>query len=214
MKRLLKVTCIFLSILLLSTACQKETHDFSDEYNPSSDFQYNMEYDDLGLSYITESPDGFFFIDSIYLYYMDKETLSPIPLCKKADCLHDKETDPNKKSNCEAFLGSGDHSVFYFDDAVYILGSDMTGTNAQSYKVQYFLKKYSTDGTFLENVYTFPKSPQAIIRHRGMVYYTYKDVSASNGGNTDGTYKLMAFSLQNKTEKEFVYGRFGGWFPG
>ena len=203
MNRSIRTICICISVLLICSACQNNVPlDFSVEYNPTTDFQYNLEYDDLGLSYITESPDSFYFIDGIYLYYMDKETLSPVPLCKKADCLHDKETDPYKKSSCEAFLGGGDHSIFYYDNAIYMLGLGMKGDNTQSYKKQYVLKKYTTDGTYLEDIYTFPKSPQAIIRHRGIVYYTYQDINTIREGNTNGTYKLMSFSLENKEENE------------
>lgn len=78
----------------------------------------------------------------------------------------------------------------------------MKGDNTQSYKKQYVLKKYTTDGTYLEDIYTFPKSPQAIIRHRGIIYYTYQDINTIREGNTNGTYKLMSFSLENKEEHE------------
>ena len=198
-------------ILAFCSACQKDSsHDFSMEYHPSTDFQYNMEYDDLGFSYMTESKDGYYFIDGLYLYYMDKETLSPIPLCKKADCLHDKETDPYKKSSCEAFLGGGSKNIFYFDHAIYIMKKGLSALDTLSYQSKYTLNQYSLDGTFIETVYTFPALPQAIIRHRGVVYYTYEDISVKGGGNTSGTFRLNSFSLQDKTEHEIVFDDFSG----
>ena len=189
-------------VLIVCSACQKDiSHNFSMEYNPLTDFQYNLEYDDLGLSYITESPDGFYFIDGIYLYYMDKETLSPVPLCKKADCLHDKETDPYKKSSCEAFLGGGSKSIFYYDRAIYLMAAELDETNT-SFKRNYKLKKYSLDGNFIENVYTFQQLPHAVIRHRGVVYYTFEDIATKGAGETSSTFRLFSYSLQDGEEKE------------
>ncbi len=46
-----------------------------------------------------------------YLYYVDKETMEYTPLCNKPNCLHQKETDPMKVTNCNAMVRTG--KLFY-----------------------------------------------------------------------------------------------------
>lgn len=176
------------------------TRDFSDEYKPSTDFQLNLEYDDTGTNYITESEDGFYFIDGMYLYYMDKPSLEPIPLCKRADCLHDKETDIYKKSSCEAFMGNYAPSLFYYDKCVYVVSMETAQVN-EKYTTKYILNKYASDGTFLETVYTFQDEPRSIIRHRDYMYYTYKLISESGSGTTTGQCQIVEVSLKDHSEK-------------
>lgn len=142
---------LLISILLGLSACKQDTSlldDYSDVYHFETDYNINMEYSDAGVSYISESEDGFYFICDLYLYFMDKHTMESIPLCKKADCLHDQETDPYKKSDCEAFIGGDAVSLFYYDNGIYIATREVVGDKPESYRSQYYLKKYATDGTF------------------------------------------------------------------
>lgn len=197
-------TCLLLiSILLGLSACKQDTSlldDYSDVYHFETDYNINMEYSDAGVSYISESEDGFYFICDLYLYFMDKHTMESIPLCKKADCLHDQETDPYKKSDCEAFIGGDAVSLFYYDNGIYIATREVVGDKPESYRSQYYLKKYATDGTFLENTYSFPARPKSVIRHRGYMYYTYENNSSSGEGDVVGSYYLSQVSLTDKSE--------------
>lgn len=172
--------------------------DFSDAYNPDTDFDLPLEYSDTNFTYLTASQTGYYFLDGNFLYYMDKGTLDPVPLCKRPDCLHSKETDPYKRGNCEAYIYA--ERIFYDNGAVYAL-SNQTTQNGQSYQTNFILNKYAEDGTFLGTVYTFPGIPQCMIRHRGYLYYTCKPLKAQGDGDISGNFQLVQLSLNDKTER-------------
>lgn len=216
--RRIRWVCFIILVSLFFTACNLQgstssvqpesgiipnadpTRDFSDEYKPETDFQYNLEYDDTGTNYITESEDGFYFIDGLYLYYMDKPSLQPVPLCKRADCLHDKETDAYKKSSCEAFVGNDASSLFYYDNSIYILSTD-TVKEGEDYKTKYILLKYAADGTLLGTIYTFQGIPCSVIRHRDYMYYSYQQMEESGDGETIGQCQIVEVSLKDQSER-------------
>ena len=39
---------------------------------------------------MAESPDGYYYRTPDFIYYIDKQTMTAVPLCGKSDCLHEK----------------------------------------------------------------------------------------------------------------------------
>ena len=200
MKRFISILLILCLSQSLSSCSHTISENFRDEYIASTDFQLNMEYDDLGFSTMTESDAAIYFIDGLYMYAIDKESLDVIPLCKKANCLHDKETDPKSKASCEAFVGDGVKGIFYENQAIYVMTSGIADQVSTTFTT-YSLRKYGQDGAFLETVYEFPSRPLALIRHRNHIYYLRDHPVSTGEGSVKNASQLVEVSLFTKEEK-------------
>ncbi|MBR0086897.1 MAG: hypothetical protein IJL98_04060 [Lachnospiraceae bacterium] len=126
---------------------------------PSAMKRAKVQYTENGCVFVH---DGF-----IYRYERGERIL---PLCSMANCLHDKETDPEKRMACHAFLDyhteEGSCLMKYRDDLyVYYERSDRTGDEDAA-----CLVRIALDGSSKTELMRMGEVRYPII-HRGYLYY-------------------------------------------
>lgn len=90
---------------------------------------------------------GYYFTANRFLYYAGEDTMSPVPVCSRPECLHDRETDPEKIALCNAYFEPymrGDAAVFFSDGRLYVLTPD--GVSLQDGAARFALYEVSPDG--------------------------------------------------------------------
>lgn len=168
----LKRRCLFAAAILgcmLLSACGDSL--LPDSYVEGSDYQYMQLGGYSFVPSVQQVENGCYLIYNSYLYYLDAETDTILPLCSKADCLHDKETDPGKYSYCNAYVpdysadGTG---IAYCDGSLYyITGSAFMDEGPALYRV-------SADGSQKELLYRWSETSfiNEWLVHRNVLYYT------------------------------------------
>lgn len=89
-----KWTIIGLTFLLLAVLCGCGIQELPNTYVEGSDFQYMQWVNGMFFSKVQQVESGCYFFYEGYLYYLDEQADTILPLCSKADCLHDKEAPP------------------------------------------------------------------------------------------------------------------------
>ncbi|RKI42800.1 hypothetical protein D7V86_04775 [bacterium D16-51] len=183
---------ILLVLMCLTlTGCSKS---LPDTYQEGSDYQY-MEKKTFSAFHQT-GEDVHYFAHGHYIYYMDEESKIILPLCGKADCLHDKETDSEKKQNCNAYMEteSTDTGIAYCNGSLYYVELP-----AFSSPVLYRL---SADGTKKEQMYQWADNVriEQWIVHRDVLYYV-EHIYLSEEDKTAERYAVKSLSLTGKMKK-------------
>ncbi|MHB8063341.1 MAG: hypothetical protein ACYDG2_12010, partial [Ruminiclostridium sp.] len=200
--RYLKNKLVILSLiiyLIVLSGCGSKTIT-ENSYIKGQDFQYM--YFEQGSSIImAETENGYYFFSGWYLYYADKQTMKPVILCSKPNCLHDTETDPKKVYNCNAFFRSPGVLPFiaYYDGDIYVMSTEFgKGKN------EYELVKISFDGTKRKSILSFDVEPTSLAIHRGKLYYT----QTAYDKNQKSIYAIREFDLKkfNAKPKEIYTG--------
>lgn len=154
---------------------------------------------------ITESPDGFYIQMNNVLFFVDKETLSPLPVCGKPNCKHHHEMDPRKVVDCDAYLDKVDACFLeYLGGYLYVtVPQKLCTTNSDI-----VLMRMKPDGTERKVIANLGPNVKECIIHRGYIYYCDKVYSedmksrhaiyrrALEGGDPE---LLMAGSSKNGT---------------
>lgn len=171
-KKLLSVILI-LYITNILIGCSKK--DLGDNYVSNEDAQYMFMQSSLD-KYIAKSDSGYYFVNGLYLYYADKETMKPVILCDKPNCLHDKETDPHKKPECNAFIGSESNNLLtIYDNHIYYYG-----VNAKD-NFEKYIFRIGLDGNDKKAVAKIGDNVTSMAIHRGKLYYSnYEDIPSSD----------------------------------
>ena len=126
MKKL--IVLLILPILLLS-GCNSSPpeEDLGDTYHMGTDQQYYF-YTNYGL--MCESEDSYYWLGTtsgLHLCMKDKKTGETTIMCNKPNCLHDKEQDPNRKMECNAYF-PGCERMAYYQGKLYIHATIHEGT--------------------------------------------------------------------------------------
>lgn len=184
---------IIISASISISACSKEKH-YGNEYTENEDSQYMFKNLMLENS-IAESDKGYYFIEGNYIYYADKPTMKPVPLCNKAECLHDKETDPKKTYKCDAFVDVNimNRFITVYENRLYVYMDSDYHNN----KLKPQLVSMSLDGSDKKTVITFNGQVSHITLHRGSIYYSYVP-------NENNEYQVLRYNLK-QNENELVY---------
>ena len=178
-----KMTVIAIAFVLAVTAmgCAK-TKEYSGEYNYETDAQYSYDNNITSWKKYQSDGSGQYILMNNYIYYYNNETKQMNPLCDKANCLHDMETDSTRRGECNAYIDKtswnegtsvdpGYKFIQYYEGSIYYtIGSDV-------YRV-------SGDGTTKKKIFT-TENGKAIISwliHRGKLYYEVEEYS-SEGDN-------------------------------
>ena len=192
MKQANYIACIMLVIIALS-GCSREKIQYADTYISEQDMQYTHYQNAYGAGMNTvETEKGYYKLVNKFLYFIDKETMSTVPLCDKAECLHDQET-PEKKQNCDAYTGSDENGQLFYDGTFLYVLRDVYDKEKNRYVKE--LWHISMDGTTKDRVYTFPEGEEIFrwILHRGTVYY----VTEEEGENEKLHKVWKCFSLKD-----------------
>ena len=137
-----------------------------------------------------------------------------VPLCNKADCLHDKETDAEQFSKCNAYFKCNDEfqqRFCYYDGALYVMDYERGEDGVSSLNPDQVLYRVNTDGSGKEELYRWKQTEiMGWMVHRGMVYYiqhqfsTPKDESA-NVMDEKYTVKKMEITKNGVGKPELIY---------
>ena len=184
--------------LMFMTSCAKK-YDTANTYIEGQDYQCN--YVTQNEPFIAESEEGYYMRLGCYLYYMDKDTMEPVVLCNKPNCMHMEETDTEKVTSCDAYYFSDAgpmESIYYFDGALYVVQSRMG--YSQKGESATILTKVSKDGTDRKTVVEFEYSPSSVAIHRGKVYAAI-NVAKDNG---EMVYRIEQYDLSKPASQEPV----------
>lgn len=206
------------TLVMLAGVCgcgsKKETRD---TYVEGSDFQY--QYIDNSAGQLQQhGKEGEFFLRGSFLYYVEKKTNQVVPLCNKADCLHDEETDLEQMQECHAFVGymdfdpenlnaNIDYSIAYSDGFVYFLQRrDLT----EPPYVDQVLWRFREDGSGKEEVYHWEEEVVCNwIIHRNALYYIEQSYHVPKGVESDAEpeqyFVLRELALDGKKESKTIY---------
>lgn len=208
MKKCMGAIMFFLVVSVL-TGCGKK--NLGDGYVEGSDFQY-MYLDEWNRMNQQKGENGFYFVQGYYVYSLDSATQKLIPLCNKADCLHDRETDEKRYADCNAYTNMsqdfGD-KISYCNGYLYYIGTESDPDDYHDYSVLYRLKE---DGSQKDKIYQWDKdivSDWCI--HRDVLYYVEHTFEAGdNGGEDAGTgenYVVKKLSLKRgrNQKPEIIY---------
>ncbi|MCD1258804.1 hypothetical protein B5M42_008140 [Paenibacillus athensensis] len=202
----MKKTLIYALLLFICasslTACG-DSADYSDTYNPATDYPYSFHEQGTGI-HTAISDNGYYFLNGSYIYYMDKAAMKPVLLDNRpdTDCLH--ETGADKSAACNAYVNKEDYPGFlaYSDNHLYTIESrNVPGKNNENAK-RFELIELAKDGSSRKSKLTFDFPPDAIAIHRGVVYYSTKDFNKKS----ELEYKIMQYDLQSAFAKpEEIY---------
>lgn len=168
--------CLMIVTILFLAGCQSDT--LPDTYIKGSDYQYKQ---CSGTAYSqVQQGDGFVYLyHNCFIYYLEEGIDVITPLCNRADCLHDKEQDAEKRKACNAYVDFFEYESMAHD-AVTIAkcGGYIYCMNPAAFLgTQQTLCRYALDGTSKEAVYTWNSEESAVLEwiiHRDVLYYTEK----------------------------------------
>ena len=154
-----------------------ETVQADPAYHPESDYPYMYKSSEIKIA---ETPDGYYYRDSFFLYYIDKKTMEAEPMCHKPSCKHNLETDHFKVPYCDAFIAgsTADSILQYMNGHIYLTLSQLDlGSNSNQ-----ILMEMDPDGTNRRKVLEIPATAGEMILHRGYLYYA--GISCDENRNT------------------------------
>ena len=144
----------FVPKLTLAGEIQKDSLDWNAAY-------YNNSYE----KFITESELGYYIAVNNYLYFVEKESLTPIFLCNKPTCMH-------KDSSCQAIFQQGQAQIVYYDGMIY--GIDDTGIFSKGNRT-YNLMEITADGENRDKKAVIETDGNNFLIHRNQIFTTYID---------------------------------------
>ena len=201
MKKILAFLCASILLVSLCAACQSK--ELPDTYVEGSDYQYMQLESRRFFMMQSQGSKAFYLLHGNYIYFIDEGSDMILPLCNKADCLHDKETDPEKYSYCNACilpenkLPLGDAGISYCNGFLYCLDCGYAGQTAYLYRI-------SEDGSKKETIYQWDGcliNEWAI--HRDVLYYA-KEIYETTDDRIKARSQLMSLSLTDPVRQEEV----------
>lgn len=199
MKRSVFILYAAILFAVFCTACKLE--ELPDTYVEGSDYQYmNMESLHFTLRHVRGSK-GYYVLHGDYIYFIDEGSNTILPLCNKADCLHDKETDSEKFAYCNACMRptngfpTGGLGISYCNGFLYCLDDGFSSSPPVLYRL-------SEDGSKKEKIYKWEgcRINEWLI-HRDVLYYT-KQTYENIDGKLKDRVQLMSLSLADLTKQE------------
>lgn len=199
MKRIISTLLVML-FLILAGGCSSKT-----EKENSSDFSYSsmrtgydaQPYFSANLQDIVKTENGYYYFEqkeTEYLMFFDIESGYAVPVCNKAECSHDSDSD------CDAAFGKDGIRItylWYYGDSLY---SCATKNSKDGGDAEVFLYKISMDGSKREKVCSlFYASDFEFVMscHRGYVYTALNEM--------DNKVSLYRIKLEKNAEPELIY---------
>ena len=188
----------FLLIIALAFLCscntKKSAYPTDNTFHAGTDYQYNM-YTATGFFHIADAGEGYYFYTPMCLLYIDRATMTPVPVCSKPNCQHYKETDPERYALCDAFLlpANGGLLFFWNDDCIYAIKK--TGYIG----MQQEIVKISPDGSKREVLHSLGEVVviSGAVVHRGYMYIALTYLRRKH----DDVLRLMGIFSNNPSEE-------------
>lgn len=189
-------------MLIIFTGCSKN-EKYGEEFNYKTDCQYSYDCSVASWRDVQSDLKGQYIYKNNYIYYYDMDSDTFSPLCNKANCMHDKETDDKRKAECNAYASEGEFdygdvmnnnaNIQYYNDYIYYARANS-------------LYRVSKDGSKKDTVFTSDeKLPiNYWIIHRGVFYYETEPCYYGKNNNTQVYTKcvIKALSLSNKMKEK------------
>lgn len=199
---------IILGIVCCSVACGKKEEDLGDRYILGEDNQYYFSREGK----MTESEENIYFASGQYIYVKDKKGGEATVLCDKPDCLHDKETDWQKKNECNAYYGMP-MSIQYYRNHLYILSNEL---NEAGQEVS-IVFEMGTGGDERKKILEPKELMLDMMVHRGYIYISFSDFLDSpdyyekNKDKRDNSrFWVERYNIDKMTGKsEVIYEKYG-----
>lgn len=187
MKKILKLICLIILSALFAFplgACSKNKEDFSDTYNAETDYNPFC----VHQQYSTFTEDGSYFCTKEgFLYFQSKDSIA-LPLCNKADCLHDKEVDADCRAQCFAYFPS-EYTSCSYQNEIYLNAKD-------PYTMEDVIWEIDPETVQRKVLYRMDMGGwlDQMVAHRGYLYF------AVRSGNTAGDVTTKFYRLNLKEE--------------
>ena len=188
-------------IIAFSSGCSKQ-RDYGEDFNLETDCQYSY-YCGVGFwKRIQSDGVGQYILKNKYIYYYNTEKNTLTPLCNKANCLHDMETDESRLNDCNAYAPTDKTDAMefiqYYDGYVYYVVNDFE--NGSLYRVK-------KDGSQKDKIFTTDDkmSINNWLIHRGHLYYAILRYYYGEDNSTKVYEKCVLKSLElssNMSEKD------------
>ena len=192
-----KVVLFGLILTMIGKLLGCGTEYLGNMYMEGQDYQYMLDRKEIFAQIKAKGTQGYFFLQGHYIFYLDDETKTLVPFCIKADCLHNKETNEEKYSYCNAYVDGflSDAGIAFYDGYLYVYSEE---------KGEAFLRRIKEDGTERDIVYTW-KTPVVNdwIIHRGVFYYA-EQYNVIEDGETVKKHNIKAIDLSAVNKKEKV----------
>ena len=193
------IAALLLAVVMtaLGSGCGHR-RDYGMEFNLATDCQYSYVTDHDYWKNIQSDGKGQYLMQENFIYYYNTAKKTLVPLCSKPNCLHDKETDNDKRAECNAFCDKFNMELSYlqyYDGYVYyVLSNFMRSALPTKSCTLYRVKK---DGSKKDAVFTTSNEEEVFhwLIHRGVFYY---EVPGKQQNGTDvydvSTIKAVALS--------------------
>ncbi|MCM1106967.1 MAG: hypothetical protein NC355_08480 [Blautia sp.] len=176
-----KLLCYAGILCLLLTSCGNAEEDNTYHWGTDNQYFYNYSYSVKGLQAKGES--GYFLFYDNFLYYYDDAIGQVVPLCNRADCMHDKDPERNGWVACNAFTGARIENLQTADDYFELNSMDNTGIEYSDGYLYFLTGNFSEechmlyrireDGSERELIYEFgDENIYGWCIHRGYCYYS------------------------------------------
>ena len=181
-------------IVAFSSSCSQQ-RDYGEEYNYETDCQHSYY---CGVSFwkkVQSDGAGQYILKNRYIYYYNTEKKTMTPLCNKANCLHDMETDESRQDNCNAYAPvdkiSANKYIQYYDGYIYYVVNDFEE------KSLYRVKK---DGSKKDKIFTTDNELNIDnwLIHRGYLYYAISYYYGEDEVNSKSMLKSLKLSSKMK----------------
>ena len=179
-KNMTVMAVIAMAVIVFSSCGKAQNIPDTMSYIPGQDMQYFQYTEYNKNAYVQETETGCYFYRDHFIYYLNREEKQIYPLCSKPNCLHDKETDPEMKKNCSAYLarmkyssGNGNSSpvsLMLYEDYLYIAYETIWNTVNDVFSQPSCICRIKLDGSEQDVFFETSKILLSIV-HRGYIYF-------------------------------------------
>ena len=210
----MKKTAAVLAALLLLTACAKKTEALPDTYAAGSDFQHFQQSTMASRVRVQEGEGGFYILKDDFVYYYSDRAGIMVPLCSRPNCLHDRESDPERRRQCVAYVEAAGYepSIQYYEGDVYFFGERVEEGESGTLDNIGQMFRISGDGTAKDLIREWPANYglSSRIIHRGELYYIAG--YPNYGEEAENPVRVEKLSLKRIGAKpEVLYNSEGVW---
>ena len=173
-----------------------------DSFDSETDWDWSYQTSHT-VSAFAKGPKGYYVRLGDFVYYCDFETQTLIALCNRPDCLHDKETDSEKRSECTAYVayGSVNDGLQYYDGKLYANASSVyfdTERDAD-YREKEYLLELALDGSSREQIDYQMENAYSFAFHRGSLYYISRETDPETLIGTETVNRLELGKKEQET---------------
>lgn len=195
---------LFATASMMTSCSSSKNVDYSNEYKMYTDAPHHLISQGHNQRMV-EVEDGFYILNSNYIYYADKSSMKPVLLDSNpnSDCLANNEMP----KNCNAFVYlaaiTNLHFLSHYNGFLYTIEQTID-LNSNLFDLnKYRLVKIAMDGSSRSVVLEFDYKPYFLALHRGVLYATTERITSPESGRT---YKLLAYDLESiKNEPTVIF---------